>query len=309
MCDIWKDNRNLKQLSEGDVEGLQSTLKKFGTQQVVMSGGEALLNERFFDLCEMLKKQNIRITVLSTGLALERNAAQLVLHTDDIIVSIDGPAPLHDSIRNIPGAFEKLKSGIKQIRNIDPMFRITGRCVIHHLNFRSWHEIIDAAAEIELDQVSFLPADVSSTAFNRATPWDDTRQQEILIHTRDLPELKSMIEYLFKHYDEAFGEGFIAESPQKLMKIYQHYSAANGLNPYPYKKCNAPWVSAVIEADGSVRPCFFHETIGNIRDHSLETILNSEMAIAWRKNLNMDTNQTCIKCVCSLNLPPRATPF
>ena len=44
MCDIWKDNKNLKQLTEHDIIGLLSSLKKFGTERVLMSGGEALLN-------------------------------------------------------------------------------------------------------------------------------------------------------------------------------------------------------------------------------------------------------------------------
>src|SRR5215207_5512180 len=74
MCDIWKDNRNLKQLNTQDVKGLLASLKKFGTKQVLMSGGEALLNPGFFQLCEIIKKQNIRITLLSTGLTLKKNA-------------------------------------------------------------------------------------------------------------------------------------------------------------------------------------------------------------------------------------------
>jgi len=39
MCDIWKGNHNLKQLTEEDITGLLTALKKFGTQQVLMSGG------------------------------------------------------------------------------------------------------------------------------------------------------------------------------------------------------------------------------------------------------------------------------
>src|ERR1700709_2732250 len=70
MCDIWKDNKNLKQLSEEDVRGLLSSLKKFNTKQVLMSGGEALLNSNFFQLCEILQKENISVTLLSTGLTL-----------------------------------------------------------------------------------------------------------------------------------------------------------------------------------------------------------------------------------------------
>src|ERR1700743_1423087 len=57
MCDIWKDNKNLKQLSEADLKGLLASLKQLGTKQVLMSGGEALLNTNFFRLCEILKNE------------------------------------------------------------------------------------------------------------------------------------------------------------------------------------------------------------------------------------------------------------
>ncbi|HEX3768767.1 MAG TPA: SPASM domain-containing protein, partial [Puia sp.] len=94
------------------------------------------------------------------------------------------------------------------------------------------------------------------------------------------------------------------ESPQKIQKIYYYYAAHHGLNPFPYKKCNAPWVSTVIEADGSVRPCFFHKAYGNIKNGSLDSIINSEAAVEFRKKLDMDNDETCVKCVCSLNLRP-----
>jgi radical SAM protein with 4Fe4S-binding SPASM domain len=78
------------------------------------------------------------------------------------------------------------------------------------------------------------------------------------------------------------------------------------MNPYPYKKCNAPWVSTVVEADGTVRPCFFHPPMGNIREQSLPDILNGAAAIEFRKTLDIDLNPTCMRCVCYLHLPPRA---
>src|SRR5476651_1709609 len=85
MCDIWKDNKNLKQLTEQDITGLLDSLKKFGTQQVVMSGGEALLNSSFFRLCAILKKQKIKVTLLTTGLTVKKNAEQLLQWVDDLI--------------------------------------------------------------------------------------------------------------------------------------------------------------------------------------------------------------------------------
>ena len=306
MCDIWKDNKNLKQLTEQDIKGLLSAFKKFGTRQVVMSGGEAMLNANFFRFSEILKNHKMHICVLSTGLTLKRNAEQLLKWTDEVIVSLDGNEEIHDSIRNIPNAFQKLKEGVQFIKNIKPSFRITARTVIHKLNFRHWSSIIDAAKEIGLDQVSFLPADVSSHAFNREMLWTDQRQHEILLEKAELPELKIIVENIIAKYKDEFNNGFIAESPEKLKKIYSYYSAFYELNPFPYKKCNAPWVSTVIEADGTVRPCFFHAPLGNIREGSLENILNSEKSIRFRKNLDMDSDATCKKCVCYLNLPPGA---
>jgi MoaA/NifB/PqqE/SkfB family radical SAM enzyme len=306
MCDIWKGNHNLRQLSGQDVEGLLGALHRLGTQQVLMSGGEALLNPNFFRLCQILKKEGLRITLLSTGLLIDRHADQLLTLVDDIIVSLDGDESLHDEIRNIPGAFRKLKEGVQLLHSLRPDYRITARTVIHRLNFRGLPAIVKAAMEMGLDQISFLPADVTSEAFNRAEPWDAPRQHQILPAEEELPEVQAVIEALIRDQRELFESGFIAESPEKFRKIGRYYTASYGLNPFPYKKCNAPWVSAVVEADGTVRPCFFLPPLGNIHERTLDSILNGPEATRFRKTLDMDENETCKRCVCYLHLSPRA---
>jgi Fe-coproporphyrin III synthase len=304
MCDIWKGNNNLKQLTADDIEALMATLKKLGTQQVLMSGGEALLNPNFFRFCEILKKEKIKITLLSTGLTLKKNAEALVKWVDDIIVSLDGDEQTHDRIRNIPDAFNKMAEGISAIKALKPDFKITCRTVIHRLNFLVWPQIIQSAKNLGLHQISFLPADVSSHAFNRQQAWDEPRQHEILLSENDVDELKVMVDDLMIAFKNEFENRFIAESPEKIRNIYLYYAAYYNRNDFPYKKCNAPWVSTVIEADGTVRPCFFHEPYGNIKTESLNEIINSETAIDFRKNLDIARNETCVKCVCYLNLSP-----
>jgi hypothetical protein len=62
-------------------------------------------------------------------------------------------------------------------------------------------------------------------------------------------------------------------------------------------------VSSVIEADGTVRPCFFHPPLGNIREAgSLSAVLNSPGARAWRRQLDVGSDETCRRCVCTLTL-------
>lgn len=304
MCDIWKGNNNLQQLTTDDIQALMKTLQELDTRQVLMSGGEALLNPNFFRFCEILKKEKIKITLLSTGLTLKKNAEALVKYVDDIIVSLDGDEATHDRIRNIPGAYNKMAEGIHAIKMLKPDFKITCRTVIHRLNYTVWPQIIQSAKNLGLDQISFLPADVSSHAFNRQQAWNEPRQHEILLSEQDIDALKLMTDNLCIAFKNEFNNRFITESPEKIRNIYLYYAAYFNRNDFPFKKCNAPWVSAVVEADGTVRPCFFHEAFGNINTASLGKIINSETAIAFRKNLDIAKNETCIKCVCYLNLSP-----
>ena len=187
---------------------------------------------------------------------------------------------------------------------MEPAYQITARTVIHKLNYKHWPDIINCGKEIGLDQVSFLPADVSSHAFNREVLWTDERQHEILPDQAEIDDLRKVLELIISEYGDDITEHFIAENPGKLRKIYTYYAACYGLTSFPYKKCNAPWVSTVVEADGTVRPCFFHPPMGNIRNDSLENIVNSGQSIRFRKELDMDKDETCTKCVCYLNLSP-----
>jgi MoaA/NifB/PqqE/SkfB family radical SAM enzyme len=92
------------------------------------------------------------------------------------------------------------------------------------------------------------------------------------------------------------------ESPQQLYLMAQYFNACIGKEKFPKNVCNAPWVSTVIEADGTVRPCFFHRSFGNIYDNNLIDIINSNSAVAFRKHLDIGSDPICQKCVCTLYL-------
>ena len=304
MCDIWQGNGNASLLTEADVQGLLVSLKKLRTRWVVMSGGEALMNPNLFELCNLLRNRGLKVTILSSGLLLSRYARQLVEQSDEVIVSLDGSGAVHNAIRRVPDAFEKLANGVAEIKEMSSDFAISGRCVIQRLNFADWPNIVDTARRIGLDQISFLPADVSSEAFNRPDPWSDARIEDVRLTKEELPQLKSVIDLLITNYAPDFESGFIAESPAKIRRIYNYYAALQNLGDLPPVRCNAPWVSAVVEADGTMRPCFFHASLGNIVDKPLTELVNSSAAVDFRRGLDMDADPICRSCVCSLNLRP-----
>lgn len=310
MCDIWKGNTNQQQLSRVDIESLLASFRTLGTRWVVMSGGEALMNRNLFELCQLLREHGIKkISILSTGLLIEKYAGQVVDSLDEVIVSLDGSEPVHDAIRRVPRAYQRLFDGVQAVKALDPGFAISGRCVIQRLNFADWPNIVDAARDVGLDQISFLAADVSTDAFNRPDLWDEERIEQVNLLPEHLPLMKRVLDKLIRNYAADFEAGFIAESPAKLRRIHEYYVALHRQGPFPAVQCNAPWVSAVVEADGTVRPCYFHRPMGNIRQSDLSELINRPEEIAFRQGLDMNENEVCRQCVCTLNLRPMTRLF
>jgi MoaA/NifB/PqqE/SkfB family radical SAM enzyme len=150
--------------------------------------------------------------------------------------------------------------------------------------------------------VSFLAADVTSTAFNRAEPWPPERQQEIALTGEDLPLYAAAIKRVAASCRDLIASGFLQDGVAGLWRIYHYYAAAAGEGEAPRVRCNAPWVSAVLEANGDVRPCFFQPAYPS-SSGGLEAIINSPGAMQFRRGLNVRRDATCRRCVCTLSLP------
>jgi hypothetical protein len=156
-----------------------------------------------------------------------------------------------------------------------------------------------------LTSISYLAADVSSEAFNRPNPWNEGRQTEVALGSEDIPHLELEMQQLSSEWGNT---GFVLESPYKLGRITRHFRAHLGLCEPEAPRCNAPWVSAVVDAEGFVRPCFFHPVIGSLKTHTLLQVLNGFEAQQFRGSLRVASNPVCRRCVCSLNLVSGEAP-
>lgn len=305
MCDIWKV-RSRDEIGPEEVAGWLPELRALGVERVVLSGGEALLHSRLRELCAALRDAGIRITVITTGLLLRRDAPWLVSYVDDVVTSLDGPPDVHDRIRRVPGAYRKLAEGVGAVREADRegTVRVTARCTVQRLNHDRLRDTVGAARASGLDGISFLAADVTSEAFNRPGGWDAATTRDVALDAAELDVLDAELRRLEAEHRGDFESGFIAESPAKLrLRVHGHFAALLGRGDFAPHACNAPWVSSVIEADGTVRPCFFHPPLGNVREAgSLEAVLNSPAARAWRAGLDVQRDGTCRRCVCTLTL-------
>jgi len=292
MCDIWRTPES-RQFTMADLRRHLDDIRGLRVEWIVFTGGEALMNADLFAMARVLRAAGIRVTLLTSGLLLGRCARDIVAHIDDVIVSLDGPRGIHDSIRGVIGAFDQLAAGVRLIRAAAPGYPIAARCTVQKTNHAALIDTAHAARSLHLNSISYLAVDISSDAF---------------LHSPGAPRVKHLlgvqeIQRLESEFDRLLGDPvfpMVSETPAKLRRIVDYFRAmASGEAPEA-PVCNAPWVSAVLDYDGTVRPCFFQPAIGNAKDASLTQVINSEHAQNFRRSLDIAANPICRRCVCSL---------
>jgi len=298
MCDIWKD-RTEEEISTDDLQRHMEDIRQLNVRWVVLSGGEPLMHSDLFRLTSLLRSAGIRVTLLTTGLLLQHLAAEIVENIDDLIVSLDGPSAIHDHIRRVPGAFQRLEAGIAALHRLDPRFSVSARSTIQRLNHSYVRQTAQAAFDLGCRSISFLGADMTSQAFNRSIPLTVLGQSKLALDSDQISHLAEQFSGLLADWA---GTDFIVEGESKLERIILHFQAQLGLAEPTAPSCNAPWVSAVVESDGTVRPCFFQGPIGKLeRNNKFLDVLNGTEAVRFRSSLDVSTNPICKRCVCSLS--------
>jgi len=300
MCDIWK-RESAGELNTAELACHRDSIVKLGVRQVVLTGGEPLLHSNLAAICSFLKDCGVTITLLSTGLLLKKRADFVASWMDEVVVSLDGPAEIHDQIRRVRGGFQLIREGILAVRQLNPGLPICGRSTVQKANHAVLRQTVAAARSLGLNSISFLASDVTSQAFNRDLVWPGERQNEIALLSEEVGALEAEIDLLIREHSADIASRFIVESPEKLYRIARHFRAHLGQIAAEAPRCNAPWVSAVVEVDGSVRPCFFHPKIGDLQASTLEEALNGKDALSFRSSLNVRDNPVCRRCVCSLH--------
>ena len=303
-CDWWKASGE-DELTLDEIAHLASSLAAAGTQVVLFSGGEPLLRPDVFDAAARFAANGITLHLHTSGVLLERCASDVAHTFARVIVSLDAcDEQDYRAIRGV-GALRSVERGVARLRHLKPGVGVSARSTLHRLNFRQLPSIIEHARAMSLDGISFLPADTTSGAFGRTRASDPS---SLLLGRDEIAEFADVVEHTIAERAADFESGFVAESPDKLRRLPQYYAAAAGLAPFPPVSCNAPYISVVIEANGDVRPCFFHTTLGSIRRSRLADIIGRELS-AFRDMLSVDRNPVCQRCVCSIRTTWRSAPW
>lgn len=303
-CDWWRASGD-GDLSVAETDAVAASLARLGTRLVLFSGGEPLLRPEVFEQADAFKRRGATLHLHTSGILLDRLATKVADTFARVIVSLDAADETqYRAIRGV-AALRTIEHGVARLRARAPRLPVTARSTVHKLNFRELPRLVRHAKAMSLDAISFLPADTTSSAFGRS---GSVSLKDLALNRGEIVEFADLVERVIVEYDADFKTGFIAESPAKLRRLPQYYAALAGFASFPAVQCNAPYVSVVIEADGAVRPCYFHERIGSVRSLPLETIVRRHLP-EFRATWSAAADHVCERCVCPLKTGWRSAPW
>lgn len=317
MCGQWGESgaspnipqEQLRQeLNVADYEKIISQVAYF-KPNITLFGGEPLLHPDFKAVLACLKKYNLHCLMITNGSLLKSYAKDIVdLGLDELNVSLDGGAALHDSIRGLPGLFDQIKEGLILVNRLKrekgakkPLINI--QCTINSYNYERLEELLEVAKDAGANALTY---------------------HHLIFLDKGLIKKQKEIDCLLECSSGAW-EGFIfepkldyAKLDEKIKSIksgkytfsldfFPNFSSL-GLKEYytnpQYKpreypgRCLSPWITAYIFPDGELRPCLNSTfSYGNLKDETFRGIWNSSQAVRFRRELKKNKMfPVCARC-------------
>lgn len=293
-CFYWHHiNENQPELTFAEIETLAPQFK--GAFWIAITGGEPFLRDDLGDILRVIHHQAKPpyMTLVTNGFfpeKLEQVIGKIFSVKSNTIVtvsvSLDGIHELHDSIRGLPGSFEKAFESIRILRILQSRFsrlRIRVCTCYNALN----QEKIEEIPVFLNDHFREVPWDFSLV---RGNPHDLSSKNNLNI-TRYFQLKRKYGSELLKGSRRSMLDRFIMTKNRTLIELQEQIIFQRKSN----LPCRAGLLSAVIREHGEVIACEMKEfPMGNLKDFELNfrELCNSKEAPKTRQLIN-DTHCQC----------------
>ena len=122
MCDYWKRKSDKNYLTPTQ---WRQVLNKLGVTRVHIIGMEPLLYKDFDVLLKSISKPGRTIMLTTNGLLLEKHLSAIHRYVHNTAVSLDGLPEVHDSIRGVPGTFNKAFNSLVKLKSMGSIVRVS----------------------------------------------------------------------------------------------------------------------------------------------------------------------------------------
>jgi radical SAM protein with 4Fe4S-binding SPASM domain len=271
-------------------EGLQliDDLGRLGCESVTFSGGEPLLRSDWPVLARAVREQNMRVEMISNGLGVGKQAAAIAdAGLFAVTLSVDGPREIHDALRGVPGALDRLLAGAKAL--VERGVRIAA---VTQVNQRNLEEL--RAIRKLLVEAGFQGWQLQLTLpYGRA----ERRAHGLCLAPEQLPELEAELVALRSQSD------FFIQAADNIGYMSQReplIRTAPGQPTQFWVGCAAGLEVIGITSDGTVRGCLALPAAadeGNLRQRSLESLWTDPSGFSYNRQFQTTNLQgPCSEC-------------
>lgn len=252
MCDIWKKSPG-RELSPADYSRLPASLR-----EVNVTGGEPLLRDDLADVIRAIRERcrGARIVLSTNGLLPSRLRAVLADAGHIAVrVSLDGPGQIHDRIRGIQGAYNRVLESLEVARELG--VRDTGVCATMSRHNAGTIKDVQSIARDRKVQFTFTVAHSSPVFFGEKRSEEPLREPAL----RDMREIQSRL--------------FASGRPKDWFKAYFVQGMMGMIEGRPRPiRCRAGVNFFYLDPEGWVYPChLWAKPIGNILEKTYEQMV------------------------------------
>ena len=275
---------------------------------ILLRGGEPFLFPGIMDLIRHIHHRGLFTAIDTNGTLLSRYAEELVaIGNIHLTFSVDGPEPIHEAVRGVPGCFARLKASIAHLRGWEEKRGTElskAICfVISPYSLRGLGDMPDVARDLGIKTIAIVPyyyvPESVGQAYERvlreqwncpAFSWrgfhHDTsgvdRDEFRLQYRRFMEKLGEITNYPYMPFSETDYDVWFRD-------------AVTPVGPSVCRNVER-WMD--IQPDGSANFCvdFPDYVMGRVQASSLETLWNSERAERFRAARRARPLPVCHRC-------------
>ncbi len=281
-CGSSAGKSRLDELNTEEALTLVKGLRSCGYDGIALMGGEPFLRDDWYDVAQEIKKNKMKLTIVSNGLEIKNQIRKLKkLQIDCVSLSLDGGIPkTHDYIRGIRGAYNKVLGSIKTLQKENiPVSVIT---TVNKINFKELNLIRDLLINKKIAWQIQIALPIGRFSRN------------LVISRKQFYGVAMFIALNLKKYS-------VRELPLIGAHCFGYFSMIlPELGLDPWIGCQAGKSVLGIQSNGNIKGCLtlsddFIE--GNIRTTNISDIINSRFDLKYNQYLHKNNSQDyCYNC-------------
>lgn len=251
---------------------------EMGGFEVILSGGEALLNKDIHQMLLYSREKDLQINILSNLIALKDEDISLLNEVNPslIQVSLYSMNPqIHDEITTVKGSFEKTKASIEKLHAANIPLQIS--CPLMKANKDGYDAVMKYAQSLKVkcqtDYIMMAQTDLNVGNLANRLTIEETEKviRDILKYDVDYKEKTLALEALSNLSEEEYCE-------------------------MPY--CGVGINQICVTVNGDLFPCpgWQDMVVGNVYKNSLQDIWNNSIELQKIRNVRRGDFPKCIKC-------------